>query len=192
MEAATGAGSRDARTDARTNVRAQRRGRAHRQARRGALSGRGGLWRHRRRALEGVEEVEASLAASARGRKREALLERSAGWAAEALRLADVVYRQGLSSLIERLEAEAVWLGARLELVTAREKGFSAAVALHKALGRTGRAGARGIRRCGRRSSWSPHASPTRPVAPSRGRFWRRPHPPAMARWTGDEVTDGG
>lgn len=83
--------------------------------------------------LECVEEVEASLATSARGRKREALLEGSAGWAVEALRRADVVYHKGLNSLVERLEAEAAWLGARLELVTAREKGFSAAVALHKA-----------------------------------------------------------
>ncbi len=90
---------------------------------------------YRQSVLEGLEEVEVALVASTRAREREVLLERSTARAAEALRLADIVYRQGLSSLVERLEAEAAWLGARLELVTAREEAFAAAIALHKALG---------------------------------------------------------
>ena len=89
-----------------------------------------------------MEEVEASLATSARGCKREALLERSAGWAAEALRLADVGYRQGLNALVKRLEAEAAWLGAHLELMMARE-GVLGGGRAHSAMGGTGRAAAR-------------------------------------------------
>ncbi len=88
--------------------------------------------------LEGVEEVEAALANAAAAARRTDLLERAVARAAGAVRLSDALYRSGLATLLERLDADTALLSAQLELVGAREDAFVSVVALHKALGGAG------------------------------------------------------
>lgn len=89
--------------------------------------------------LQGVEEVEVSLAAIRSQNARIARLQSAVSATNRAFDTADKLYKQGLTGLTERLTAETEWRQAELELADAREAAGVAVVRLYKALGAPGR-----------------------------------------------------
>lgn len=85
--------------------------------------------------LQGVEEVETSLAAIRSQNARIARLQSAVSATNRAFDSADTLYKQGLTGLTERLTAETEWRQAELELADAREAAGIAVVRLFKALG---------------------------------------------------------
>lgn len=85
--------------------------------------------------LQGVEEVEVSLAAIRNQNIRIARLQSAVSATYRAYGTADTLYKQGLTGLNERLAAETEWRQAELELADAREASGVAVVRLYKALG---------------------------------------------------------
>lgn len=85
--------------------------------------------------LIGVEEVEVSLASIRNQNIRIARLQSAVAAANRAFETADMLYRQGLTGLTERLIAETDWRLAELEFAEAQEAAGIAVVRLYKALG---------------------------------------------------------
>ena len=85
--------------------------------------------------LQGIEEVEISLAAIRSQNARIARLQSTVSATNRAFDTADRLYKQGLTGLTERLTSETEWRQAELELVDAREAAGVAVVRLFKALG---------------------------------------------------------
>jgi NodT family efflux transporter outer membrane factor (OMF) lipoprotein len=85
--------------------------------------------------LQGVEEVEVSLAAIRNQNIRIARLQSAVSATYRAYETADALYKQGLTGLTERLTAETEWRQSELELADAREAAGVAVVRLYKALG---------------------------------------------------------
>ena len=85
--------------------------------------------------LQGVEEVEVSLASIRSQNSRIARLQSAVAAANRALTTADTLYRQGLTGLTERLAAETELRQAELDLAEAQEAAGIAVVRLYKALG---------------------------------------------------------
>jgi NodT family efflux transporter outer membrane factor (OMF) lipoprotein len=90
---------------------------------------------YRAAVLQGVEEVEVSLASIRNQNARIARLQSAVSATYRAYETADALYKQGLTGLTERLTAEAEWRQAELELADAREAAGIAVVRLYKALG---------------------------------------------------------
>lgn len=85
--------------------------------------------------LQGVEEVETSLAAIRNQNSRIARLQSAVSATKRAFDTADRLYKQGLTGLTERLTSETEWRQAELDLEDAREAAGVAVVRLFKALG---------------------------------------------------------
>ncbi len=85
--------------------------------------------------LQGVEEVEVSLASIRNQNARIARLHSAVSATFRAYQTADALYKQGLTGLTERLTAETEWRQAELELADAHEAAGVAVVRLYKALG---------------------------------------------------------
>jgi outer membrane protein TolC len=85
--------------------------------------------------LQGVEEVEVSLASIRNQNARIARLQGAVAATRRAFETADTLYRQGLTGLTERLTAETEWRQAELDLADASEAAGVAVVRLYKALG---------------------------------------------------------
>jgi outer membrane protein TolC len=100
---------------------------------RGARLGEASL-AYRQAVLEAAEEVEAALATLGAEGARAERLELAEASARRALRSAEALYRQGLVSALDLIQAEGDLLRAGVELAGAREGEALAVVALHKAL----------------------------------------------------------
>lgn len=85
--------------------------------------------------LQGVEEVEVSLASIRNQNARIARLQSAVSATYRVYETADALYKQGLTGLTERLTAETEWRQAELDLTEAREAAGVAVVRLYKALG---------------------------------------------------------
>lgn len=85
--------------------------------------------------LQGVEEVEVSLASIRNQNARISRLHSAVSATYRAYQTADALYKQGLTGLTERLTAETEWRQAELELADAHEAAGVAVVRLYKALG---------------------------------------------------------
>ncbi len=85
--------------------------------------------------LQGVEEVEISLASIRTQNQRIARLQSAVTAARRAFDTADTLFKGGLTGLTERLSAEGELRTAELELMDARESAGLAVVRLYKALG---------------------------------------------------------
>jgi NodT family efflux transporter outer membrane factor (OMF) lipoprotein len=85
--------------------------------------------------LQGVEEVEVSLASIRSQNLRMARLQGAVTAARRAFDTADSLFKSGLTGLTERLSAEGELRQAELELIDARESAGLAVVRLYKALG---------------------------------------------------------
>lgn len=85
--------------------------------------------------LQGIEEVEVSLASIRNQNVRITRLQSAVSATNRAFETADTLYKQGLTGLTERLTAETEWRQAELELADAREAAGIAVVRLYKALG---------------------------------------------------------
>lgn len=90
---------------------------------------------YRSAVLQGVEEVEVSLASIRNQNMRISRLQSAVSATNRAFDTADTLYKQGLTGLTERLTAETEWRQAELELADAREAAGVAVVRLYKALG---------------------------------------------------------
>lgn len=90
---------------------------------------------YRAAVLQGVEEVEVSLASIRNQNARITRLQSAVSATYRAFETADALYKQGLTGLTERLTAETEWRQAELELADAREAAGVAVVRLYKALG---------------------------------------------------------
>ena len=90
---------------------------------------------YRNAVLQGVEEVEVSLASIRNQNARIARLQGAVAATRRAFETADTLYRQGLTGLTERLTAETEWRQAELDLVDANEAAGVGVVRLYKALG---------------------------------------------------------
>lgn len=90
---------------------------------------------YRSAVLQGVEEVEVSLASIRNQNARIARLQGAVSATRRAFETADQLYRQGLTGLTERLTAETEWRQAELDLADASEQAGVAVVRLYKALG---------------------------------------------------------
>lgn len=85
--------------------------------------------------LAALRDVEDSLSARANAQARVASLQRASGSADEALRLARISYRAGLSDFLSLLDSERGALGAADALASARTELASSHVRLYQALG---------------------------------------------------------
>ena len=90
---------------------------------------------YRKAILSAFADVETSLAAATRLREREALQTQVESRAREALRLAEVRYREGADDLLSVLDAQRTLFDAQDQLALVRLDRLDAAVALFKALG---------------------------------------------------------
>jgi NodT family efflux transporter outer membrane factor (OMF) lipoprotein len=90
---------------------------------------------YRKAILAGFADVETALAAATRLRERELLQTQVEARAREALRLAEVRYREGADDLLSVLDAQRTLFGAQDQLALVRLDRLDAAVALFKALG---------------------------------------------------------
>ena len=90
---------------------------------------------YRRAVLAAFADVEQVLAATSRLAERERLLGEAQVRAQEALRLAEVRYREGADDLLSVLDAQRTLFSAQDELAQVRQARLEAAVALYKALG---------------------------------------------------------
>jgi outer membrane protein, multidrug efflux system len=85
--------------------------------------------------LAAFADVETVLAAASRLRQREALQIQVQGRAREALRLAEVRYREGAEDLLSVLDAQRTLFDSEQQLALVRLDRLTAAVSLFKALG---------------------------------------------------------
>jgi NodT family efflux transporter outer membrane factor (OMF) lipoprotein len=90
---------------------------------------------YRKAILAAFADVEQALAAGSRLAQREALQTQVQARAQEALRLAEVRYREGADDLLSVLDAQRTLFDAQDQLAQIRLDRLSAAVALYKALG---------------------------------------------------------
>lgn len=90
---------------------------------------------YRSAVLQGVEEVEVSLASIRNQNVRIARLQSAVSATRRAFETADTLYKQGLTGLTERLTAETEWRQAELDLAEASEAAGVSVVRLYKALG---------------------------------------------------------
>jgi NodT family efflux transporter outer membrane factor (OMF) lipoprotein len=90
---------------------------------------------YRKAILAAFGDVESALAASSRLEQREALQVQVEERAREALRLAEVRYREGADDLLSVLDAQRTLFDAQDQLALTRLDRLAAAVALFRALG---------------------------------------------------------
>jgi NodT family efflux transporter outer membrane factor (OMF) lipoprotein len=90
---------------------------------------------YRKAILSAFADVESALAASARLTQREALQAQVQERAREALRLAEVRYREGADDLLSVLDAQRTLFDAQDQLALTRLERLEASVALFRALG---------------------------------------------------------
>jgi NodT family efflux transporter outer membrane factor (OMF) lipoprotein len=90
---------------------------------------------YRKAILSAFADVETALAAAARLAQREALQVQVEARAREALRLAEVRYREGADDLLSVLDAQRTLFDAQDQLALTRLDRLEAAVALFRALG---------------------------------------------------------
>ncbi len=90
---------------------------------------------YRKATLSAFADVEISLAAASRLQQRELLQTQVQERAREALRLAEVRYREGAEDLISVLDAQRTLFDAQQQLALVRLDRLDAAVSLFKALG---------------------------------------------------------
>jgi NodT family efflux transporter outer membrane factor (OMF) lipoprotein len=90
---------------------------------------------YRRAILSAFADVETALAATTRLQQRETLQSQVEQRAREALRLAEVRYREGADDLLSVLDAQRTLFDAQQQLALARQERLDAAVSLFKALG---------------------------------------------------------
>jgi NodT family efflux transporter outer membrane factor (OMF) lipoprotein len=90
---------------------------------------------YRKAILSAFADVETALAAAARLAQREALQVQVEARAREALRLAEVRYREGADALLSVLDAQRTLFDAQDQLALTRLDRLEAAVALFRALG---------------------------------------------------------
>ncbi len=90
---------------------------------------------YRKAILAALADVEQALAAAGRLAERERLQGEVRSRAQEALRLAEVRYREGADDLLSVLDAQRTLFAAQDELAQVREERLSAAVGLYRALG---------------------------------------------------------
>jgi NodT family efflux transporter outer membrane factor (OMF) lipoprotein len=90
---------------------------------------------YRKAILSAFADVESALAATGRLQQREALQAQVQERAREALRLAEVRYREGADDLLSVLDAQRTLFDAQDQLAQTRLARLEAAVSLYKALG---------------------------------------------------------
>jgi outer membrane protein, multidrug efflux system len=90
---------------------------------------------YRRAILGAFTDVENALGAAARAREQEALQERAVAQAREALRLAEIRYREGVEGLLTVLDAQRTLFSAEDQLAQTRLTRLQASVSLYRALG---------------------------------------------------------
>jgi NodT family efflux transporter outer membrane factor (OMF) lipoprotein len=90
---------------------------------------------YRKAILSAFADVEGALAAASRLAQREALQAQVQDRAREALRLAEVRYREGADDLLSVLDAQRTLFDAQDQLALIRLDRLEAAVSLYKALG---------------------------------------------------------
>jgi len=99
---------------------------------------------YRKAILVAFGEVEDALVAATRQAQQEALQSQAQAQAREALRLAEVRYREGADDLLTVLDAQRTLFSADDQLAQIRHDRLAAAVDLYKALGGGWRAGGEG------------------------------------------------
>jgi outer membrane protein TolC len=90
---------------------------------------------YRKAILSAFSDVETALAAATRLQQREVLQAQVEERAREALRLAEVRYREGADDLLTVLDAQRTLFDAQQQLARVRQERLDAAVSLFKALG---------------------------------------------------------
>jgi len=90
---------------------------------------------YRKAILTALAEVEDALVAASRQAQQEALQGEVQVQAREALRLAEIRYREGADDLLTVLDAQRTLFGAQDQLAQIRQNRLEAAVDLYKALG---------------------------------------------------------
>jgi multidrug efflux system outer membrane protein len=90
---------------------------------------------YRKAILNAFADVERALVAASRLSQREVLQSQVEARAREALRLAEVRYREGADDLLSVLDAQRTLFDAQDQLAQIRLDRLEAAVALYKALG---------------------------------------------------------
>jgi outer membrane protein TolC len=90
---------------------------------------------YRKAILSAFADVESALAAATRLQQREILQTQVEERSREALRLAEVRYREGADDLLSVLDAQRTLFDAQDQLALVRLDRLDAAVALFKALG---------------------------------------------------------
>jgi multidrug efflux system outer membrane protein len=90
---------------------------------------------YRKAILTAFGEVEDALVAASRQAQQEALQQQVQAQAREALRLAEIRYREGADDLLTVLDAQRTLFSAQDQLAQIRENRLDAAVDLYKALG---------------------------------------------------------
>lgn len=109
------------------------------------------LLAYRQAVLEGIEETENALNAVDAERRRAVQLQAGSAAARRAAANADRLYRQGLSSLSDTLDAVVALRQAELNAADVREKQALAVVALYKAIGGAAFGGAASVSNSGGR-----------------------------------------
>ena len=90
---------------------------------------------YRKSILTALGEVEGALVAASRQAQQEALQVQVQAQAREALRLAEIRYREGVDDLLTVLDAQRTLFSAQDQLAQIRQNRLAAAVDLYKALG---------------------------------------------------------
>jgi outer membrane protein, multidrug efflux system len=90
---------------------------------------------YRKAILTGFGEAEDALVAASRQAQQEALQQQVQAQAREALRLAEIRYREGVDDLLTVLDAQRTLFSAQDQLAQIRQNRLEAAVDLYKALG---------------------------------------------------------
>jgi len=90
---------------------------------------------YRKSILTALGEVEDALVAASRQAQQEALQGQVQAQAREALRLAEIRYREGVDDLLTVLDAQRTLFSAQDQLAQIRQNRLAAAVDLYKALG---------------------------------------------------------
>jgi outer membrane protein TolC len=90
---------------------------------------------YRKAILTALGEVEDALVAASRQAEQEGLQQQVQAQAAEALRLAEIRYREGADDVLTVLDAQRTLFSAQDQLAQIRQNRLEAAVDLYKALG---------------------------------------------------------
>jgi NodT family efflux transporter outer membrane factor (OMF) lipoprotein len=93
------------------------------------------ILQYRQTVVGGVAEVETALAHLAAARNQVGAAERVVASAEQSVGYADLLYRQGLTPLTDRLDVERSLLDARLDRVASTQSEALAIIALYKAIG---------------------------------------------------------